>query len=384
MPSLILSSGLALCLWPAALALRQSAAEGTLRQKPRQADLPVAANCDPLDSMIAFSDPRELSDNPPERDEFLKLMESGPLAETLCFTRHQRRACPTNGLNCPKDAKFLPVPKAMRSFEWRVLGHGEHGIQKDVPNPKSVYCVSKALDTCLELAQELPKLRRGMRRVLAMGNDDSPLRKAKPMVEKILKTSKFSRVLYEGKDVNMTGVAPLPICLDDRYLARNDDRTLAMRAEVQKATLKGKTKTVLADWGAVWGYLDKKNSSRRMADEFLARSCVVQRHTFPPDQYWQALREHRFLMAPSGQGVYTRRVMEALMTLTIPIAQRVPNAGAFEELRDVYGWPIVIVDRWDEITRASLQRWWRELSPQLYAARMRLTADHWFSKVMGV
>jgi hypothetical protein len=45
-------------------------------------------------------------------------------------------------------------------------------------------------------------------------------------------------------------------------------------------------------------------------------------------------------------------------------------------LRD-YGFPLVVVDDWDEITPAKLDEWWAELSPKLDNAR-------WIATVKGV
>jgi hypothetical protein len=59
--------------------------------------------------------------------------------------------------------------------------------------------------------------------------------------------------------------------------------------------------------------------------------------------------------------------------MTIPITLRYK---AFQDLRD-YGFPLVVVDDWDEITPAKLDEWWAELSPKLDNAR-------WIATVKGV
>ena len=85
----------------------------------------------------------------------------------------------------------------------------------------------------------------------------------------------------------------------------------------------------------------------------------------PPGEYFGVLAQHRFLLAPLGNGLQSPKFIEAVMMMTIPITKRY---AAFDDLR-AYGLPIVLVDDWAEVTPAKLEQWWAELSPRLEAAR---------------
>ena len=67
-------------------------------------------------------------------------------------------------------------------------------------------------------------------------------------------------------------------------------------------------------------------------------------------EYFNRLREYKFLIAPQGGGVQSPKILEALMVLTIPVTKRLP---CFQQLQE-YGFPIVLVDDWDDITEELL------------------------------
>ena len=76
------------------------------------------------------------------------------------------------------------------------------------------------------------------------------------------------------------------------------------------------------------------------------------------------LAQHRFLLAPLGNGPAVAQLIEAVMMMTIPIRSDTPPSTT-----SAYGLPIVLVDDWAEVTPAKLEQWWAELSPRLEAAR---------------
>eukprot|EP00415_Alexandrium_ostenfeldii_P002257 UN2257 len=174
----------------------------------------------------------------------------------------------------------------------------------------------------------------------------------------------------------MPGVGTFPIGLNDLYVEMNGPQNI-MKA-VREASLQKKDKHVLAAWGKIWGVLDAKLTSRMAAQNFTDSSCFVNRTMVDITDYWEALSEHRFLLAPSGSGVQSPKVAEALMVLTIPIVDWSP---AWEDMVND-GWPMVLVDDWNEITPAKLVQWYAELSPKLHAFRLRLTASGAFRDIM--
>ena len=72
--------------------------------------------------------------------------------------------------------------------------------------------------------------------------------------------------------------------------------------------------------------------------------------------------------------------LEGRISGTIPIAQA---ETAYVSLRDS-GWPIAIVDKWEEVADPKTrERWWRELSPARQAATKALVANGQLNFVNG-
>jgi hypothetical protein len=83
----------------------------------------------------------------------------------------------------------------------------------------------------------------------------------------------------------------------------------------------------------------------------------------------------RFAVCPTGGGVQSPKVFEAILLLTIPIVQA-PGAAAYVALREL-GWPLAIVESWDEVTPERMDEWWIELSPFLENARWMYLSSLW-------
>lgn len=350
-------------------------AAGTLRASRSAATQQArsAPACAPGDDYVDFAGAGQTDPEPASASEakaaFLKLLDAGPVEETLLVNRHR---C------CRVPNRTLTAPRAMRMFDWQLLHQGEAN-EVSAGSPRSVYCKSDFAEECMSATARLPPLSPGEERVLALGNEDTLLSKNRDTVQRMLDSGRFSRVLYESKDIDVPGVGVLPQGLSNFYLARSDVGP-AME-QIRGASLGQKTGAVLAAWGAVWSLKDRIES-RKQADDFAKTSCLAPRRMLQSDEYWRELARHRFLLAPSGHGVQCSKVAEALLVLTVPIVQRVPDGGVWDELRDVYGWPLAIVDRWDEITPQNLRAWWHQLSPRLHEARLRLTPERWFAQVM--
>jgi len=157
-------------------------------------------------------------------------------------------------------------------------------------------------------------------------------------------------------------------------------------------------------------------------NEFAKRHSWVDHRAIPPEHYWAELAKYRFLVglvqpsqtlpkadgglellfaivtadssmpggrprvpplrvgsmvkvrllfvgalqiAPRGNGLQAPKFLEAVAVMTIPITKRY---ACFEDLQ-MYGFPLVVVDDWEEITPKALAYWWRKLSPRLEEAR---------------
>jgi len=134
---------------------------------------------------------------------------------------------------------------------------------------------------------------------------------------------------------------------------------------------------IIAAWGTSWPKLDHMVLSRINGIEWLKDNPLVQRTSVPPDKYHGVLAGHRFAMCPTGGGVQSPKVFEALLLKTIPIVQR-EGAAAYVGLAEL-GYPIVVVDKWEEITESNMDKWWDKFSPMLDRARWMLLTDVWYA-----
>ena len=92
-------------------------------------------------------------------------------------------------------------------------------------------------------------------------------------------------------------------------------------------------------------------------------------------EWWGTLARFRFMLSPTGNGIQSPKTMEALAVQTIPIVQDTP---AYRDLQRM-GYPIVVVEKWDEITPEKLEVWWGQLSPILPLAAMMTTTGCWWA-----
>eukprot|EP00408_Alexandrium_pacificum_P064983 CAMPEP_0171157910 /NCGR_PEP_ID=MMETSP0790-20130122/2216_1 /TAXON_ID=2925 /ORGANISM="Alexandrium catenella, Strain OF101" /LENGTH=645 /DNA_ID=CAMNT_0011622289 /DNA_START=73 /DNA_END=2010 /DNA_ORIENTATION=+ len=324
--------------------------------------------CSQADRTIAFS-AHKMDKSEILADKLFQMELSTAIhpTEVLFTSRHRQH------LYDHKEYFKLPVPKFMRMFDWYQLGDEQNLTHR---NPKTVLCRGNKLDLCWNHVSTLQPLKAGETRLLAIGQEDTNLSGETRFIKIFQSSRRFSRIIFEAKDVKMPGVGTFPIGLNDLYVEMNGPQNI-MKA-VREASLQKKDKHVLAAWGKIWGVLDAKLTSRMAAQNFTDSSCFVNRTMVDITDYWEALSEHRFLLAPSGSGVQSPKVAEALMVLTIPIVDWNP---AWEDMVND-GWPMVLVDDWNEITPAKLVQWYAELSPKLHAFRLRLTASGAFRDIM--
>mmetsp|Transcript_15417 Transcript_15417/g.43697 ORF Transcript_15417/g.43697 Transcript_15417/m.43697 type:complete len:197 (-) Transcript_15417:42-632(-) len=160
-----------------------------------------------------------------------------------------------------------------------------------------------------------------------------------------------------------------------RYSLRaNPDEVVRMLEQVERWP--PKREGVVAAFGKVWQELDKALGSRAEAKRWAAGAPEWVNTTLVDSTAWHHhLRDYRFMICPMGRGVQSPKFMEAILMGTVPIVQRIQ---AFEDLRRM-GYPVVIVDRWDEVEARRLPSWWAEESKKLTYARWMLISDLWFS-----
>ena len=125
------------------------------------------------------------------------------------------------------------------------------------------------------------------------------------------------------------------------------------------------------------------NSERLLAYNTIPRDLMSIQET-PMNRYdtWGAYTQHVFVASPRGNGLDTIRTWEALMLGCIVIVRRIPGEGegecVLEELyRDL---PVVIIDRWSDLTRDFLDRILSEYAQRTFRYE-KLGMPYWIERI---
>jgi hypothetical protein len=164
---------------------------------------------------------------------------------------------------------------------------------------------------------------------------------------------------------------PLPIGLENAALGHHGRPSLFRRRP--GLAIRGRHLRVFAAFGPTTperhGLLDR-----------LGRAPVVApARRLSPARFQAALRAHRFVLAPRGNGVDTHRFWEALYADAIPVTR----ASAWSRAIRAAGLPLIEVDDWDEIlswTEADLARWSAE-QPDQPSANPWLWEPFWRDRI---
>mmetsp|Transcript_15333 Transcript_15333/g.43881 ORF Transcript_15333/g.43881 Transcript_15333/m.43881 type:complete len:436 (+) Transcript_15333:82-1389(+) len=340
---------------------------------------------------------------------------------SLLIDRFDWKIAPDSAYNISSE-KELPCG-SVDALPWK--------YELDAEDPRSVWAAPHALPRLLELAAERLDPRRAGRVVVFSGTE-MPLSAAfghteaerNATVSKLRKY--FSRILYQTKDIQLEHVHLAPMGMSWGYLMFLITRwhafpfpylALADLATnlFMRTTTSSKNLTVLAAWGKVAGWLERprthqlchhfrkvgklfppSNSSLRavqaagMSRKLLrgwlnssaAQAVGAEFRQLNVSDYWYELPKYKFLLSPMGSNIQTAKTVEALLVLTVPIVQHM-GFTLHAELVEL-GFPIVVVERWYEITPANISKWWEALSPRLESFRRNcLTIDGFWSIYTG-
>ena len=196
-------------------------------------------------------------------------------------------------------------------------------------------------------------------------------------IKQLQDSGKFATIAWEAMDVPQSGLRPQPIPFTAGYSQMAGGKAGENILVHAKNVSLGAKAGILAAWGTAWPKLDHMVASRINAIEWLKDNPLVRRTSIPSERYHTVLAAHRFAMCPTGGGVQSPKVFEALLLKTIPVVER-KGAAAYVGLAEL-GYPIVVVDSWAEITERQMEKWWDEFSPMLERARWMLLTDVWYA-----
>lgn len=263
-----------------------------------------------------------------------------------------------------------PPPLAIAMFDW-VL-HKDLRRLVGVPRGIFIQPYIEFFDVILGKLDFLKKNTAGA--VLVIGAADTHLSANAQALKKIVSSGVFKHIAYIAKDVQMDGVSVSPIGLGTQYLKGREKEFLDSIISSNTST-KMRFPPMIASWGDKHRILD----SRVSAAKFVKGKDWIRHAKVPSKMWFGELAKYRFMLSPTGFGLQSSKLMEALLVQTIPISQRY---SAAEDLAAM-GYPIVVVDEWDEITLEKLEEWWSHLSPRLDCFRWWLTVVGWSQIVSG-
>ncbi|CAK0816325.1 unnamed protein product [Prorocentrum cordatum] len=188
-------------------------------------------------------------------------------------------------------------------------------------------------------------------------------------------------LFFQAKDIPWEGVTTAPVGLNEYYFRKTWD--VAEKA-IAAASVDAKPYAALGAWGYMrkLGGIKSRQLLQGWVETEAAKAAGVQHRMIEPREYFSELAKYKFLLAPGGGGILSPKTDEALLVLTVPIVIR-DGYAAYDDWPKL-GWPIVILDAWEEVTAENLDTWWAKFSPRLLRFRENcLTSEGFFKLVTG-
>ena len=269
-----------------------------------------------------------------------------------------------------KNFKACPKNSVFKHFDWVIwFPHSAKALRIKRPLPRTILCL--AHPKSFRILNRLKHLINQATIVFA-GCDTNLSRCLKELEPSIISKN---RIFYEAKDIYHPSIKSFCMGFSRFYLEKagiENIKQVIHQYENGHYTKSG----VLAAWGKHWPGLDKKVEDRQKANTFLNNCSFISRQDLSPDVYWDKVARSEFQLCPEGKGIQAPKLAEAWLVGTVPIVTR--NA-CFEDLKEM-GYPIIILDKWDELTEDSLELWRNEIRKiDWNNVRQKLTRSHLLS-----
>ena len=266
------------------------------------------------------------------------------------------------------------IPAWLGYFEW-VVGF-EYGWANTEVRPTSVFCEPTYAGPLAKfLSKTWTPRRADGQSLVVFGGSDARLSEMSSRSLGVIRKY-FSDVYFEAFDEARRGVQIMPIGLTEHYVRGNSDLVLQLASTLDRTPRPtSEDPTVLAAWGAWWPGLDELIPDRQHARAFSTSSEVVTQASLSSDEWFEALADFDYVMCPLGNGVQAPKVVEAVLMGCIPI---VTDHLAFREL-DRRGFPLLIVERWDQISPRLLRDEYTRLFERVARFRTKaLDLNEWW------
>jgi len=157
---------------------------------------------------------------------------------------------------------------------------------------------------------------------------------------------KIAAWFCENKDRDDSRIVPIPIGVRQIF------EDVIPEFQELAAAISEKKKLVCANFDPATALERKELVEYLDSVDFVDRLPYTPFATYP---IYQSLLEYKFAFSPPGKGIDTYRCFEYLYMNIIPILKRNAISPLFEDL------PVVLVDRWDEVTEEFLHRQYDEI-----------------------
>jgi len=231
---------------------------------------------------------------------------------------------------------LIPKPLVSKHFKLVIFEDGVHINYDSTSN--DVYCDRLSMGNLKKALNNLNGIQ--LNNVVCAGRD--------PHLSVTLEQLKevkhlFKKIYYEAKDIECDWVTTIPMGTIMGYMLRcGGDKILH---HINKP--KNKTKLIGSAFGSKWPSVTKKVQDRRLLAEFTQSSPFMDNMFCDPLDYFEKLSDYKFFACPLGNGIQTPKICESILCETVPV---VTNHIAHRELRDIYNLPLLIVDKWEDLT----------------------------------
>jgi len=160
---------------------------------------------------------------------------------------------------------------------------------------------------------------------------------------------RFSSVWVEAKDIDLREFKTIPMGFIAYYAITNGLNNI--EAAMAYALQSHERQLACAAWGAVSTTLDKATYRSELNDFIESNTEWVTRSHWSFHEYWINLAKYKFFLMPRGHGIQSPKIYEALFVCTVPVVLRI---AAYDDLEKL-GFPLLIVDKWDEVNPSMLE-----------------------------
>lgn len=162
--------------------------------------------------------------------------------------------------------------------------------------------------------------------------------------------SKIVKWYAQNARVEHPALSPLPIGIANSQFAHGNTAALAAAAAANAGS-ESKTRLCYLNFSVA-----TNPPLRSRTRDIVTRAGFAWDADRPYPEYVRYLAQHRFCVCPAGNGLDTHRLWECLYLGVVPVVRERPAGLPYERM------PVLVLDAWEELSAALLERRFPELS----------------------